>query len=244
MRLLSLAGIAALLLAGAPALSAEHKCFVREYSDLNDMDLNNESVEEICSELALAAEDVYRKEDTLREWGINYWKYRDIEKGANDEIKRQTLARNKALIDERALDASDLEINEPDSDLAVEESNWIDEYAAPEYHSKARQKAAGTSYNQDYCPPGTSMVTVDERWNFLFIRGGKKRKIGCMTSQQLFLYNSQIRQQNHQRRMQGLQNLGDQMRRQSQPTQQTAPVFCRGSAVSVYGVTSGSATCF
>ena len=32
---------------------------------------------------------------------------------------------------------------------------------------------AQSSSNQ--CPPGTNMVTVDERWKVLFIRGGKKK---------------------------------------------------------------------
>lgn len=87
------------------------------------------------------------------------------------------------------------------------------------------------------CPPGTNMVTVDERWNFLFMRGGKEKEIGCMSPQQLANFNAQIHLQNDRQRRQTLRNMSNQL-------QQSRPVTCRGSSVSTYGVTTGSATCY
>jgi len=150
---------------------------------------------------------------------------------------------------------------ESENETVAEESNRIDEYAAPEYHSKARQKAPsgytpppskrlyqGKRLYQAECPPGTGMVTVDERWNFLFMRGGKKRKIGCMTQSQLSNFNAQRYVQHDQQRRQTMMNLGSQhrqyMQEQSQPVRQTLPATCSGSAISVGGVTTASATCF
>ena len=90
---------------------------------------------------------------------------------------------------------------------------------------------AQSSSNQ--CPPGTNMVTVDERWKVLFIRGGKKKEIGCMTQQQLADFNSRIHLQGQRQRQEAWRNL-----------QRNRPVNCYGSSSTVGGSTYGSATCY
>ena len=118
-----------------------------------------------------------------------------------------------------------------------------DEYKSDQAHI-ARQRQQSQN---NRCPPGTNMVTVDERWNVLFIRGGKKKEIGCMTPQQLADFNSRIHLQGQRQRQQAWRDL-----------QRNRPVNCYSNSSttgsinsfggtgysSINGSTYGSTTCY
>ena len=122
----------------------------------------------------------------------------------------------------------------------------LDQYAGGSEASFYNFKAKMDDYRQ--CPEGTSMITVDNRWNFLFFRGGKVKEIGCMSPQQLANFNAQVELGNREasRRIwrDAVNNMAADRRNQQLIDAVNQPVYCNTNSTttgSVYGSGYGSA---
>ena len=117
------------------------------------------------------------------------------------------------------------------------------------YREDAAKVASYRPPSSDGCPPGTSMITQDNRWNFLFMRGGKIKEIGCMTPTQLANIRAQQALQHDQNVRQTWRDMGnnirEDLRNQRLVDAINKPVHCYGSSStsgSIYGYGGGYST--
>ena len=160
----------------------------------------------------------------------------------------------------------DSECNEPLSNYLWSMSVDLDLYAAETPNATYKQledqrptfpESSQGSANASRCPRGTSMVTINKRWNFLFIRGGRVEEIGCMSPQQLAGFNAQIELNNREAARQSwrdaMNNMAADRRNRELIDALNKPVYCLSDSTThgtltdlgAYGGTTyGSTLCY
>lgn len=195
--------------------------------------------------------------EVLLAHGISPQSYRSV---LSANAAREEEARREKLLPEYEIcgrPPADPGVSSPDAALEADEySDCLNKHrelkvGARNPNAKSmRYGKNGMEYGQrtNDCPVGTSMITIDNRWNFLFFRGGKVKEIGCMSPQQLANFNAQIELNNREasRRIwrDAVNNINADRRNQQLIDAVNQPVYCNTNSTttgSIYGSGYGSA---
>ena len=246
------------------------KCKLNEYifnqpGDGNGVHMSFNEKADLCLLLAQANTDS-AFDEVLLAHGISPESYKSV---LSANAAREEEARQEKPLPEYEICGPGIEVWDTTKLQSDEYYDCLNEHrelkvGAPDPTKTAmRYGMNGMEYGQrtNDCPVGTSMITIDNRWNFLFFRGGKVKEIGCMSPQQLDSFRAQVELGNQEasRRIwrDAAKNMAADRRNQQLIDAVNQPVYCNtnstmtGSVVdsgygsaNLYGSTSSSTNCY